>query len=97
MIRKQRWSAFYETNFLLHLNTIDIDTIMIAGGHIEIGVVSTAYSARDRDFNVILLRDACYSGRPGIKDFFMDQVFPIFGRVRTVDEAIALIGAEAKA
>jgi ureidoacrylate peracid hydrolase len=89
--KKQRWSAFYETNFRLNLQTLGVDTIMIAGGHVEIGVISTAYSARDRDYNVILLRDAIYCGREGVKDFLMDRVFPVFARVMTVDEAIALI------
>ena len=31
---------------------------MIAGGATEVGVASTAYSARDRDFNLILLQGA---------------------------------------
>jgi hypothetical protein len=31
----------------------------------------------------------CTSGQPGVVDFFMDKVFPIFGRVMTTDEAIA--------
>jgi nicotinamidase-related amidase len=63
---------------------------MIAGGSTEVGVASTAYSARDRDFNLILLRDVCTSRDPAVVDFFMERVFPIFARVMTTDEAIAL-------
>ena len=61
---------------------------MIAGGSTEVGVASTAYSARDRDFNLIILSDACRSSRPGIDKFFMEQIFPVFARVMTVNEAI---------
>ena len=63
--------------------------VMICGGSTEVGVASTAYSARDRDFNLILLRDVCTSGQAGVVDFFMDKVFPIFARVMTVEQAIA--------
>src|SRR5437899_3364223 len=80
---------FFDTHLELSPRTAGIDTIMIAGGSTEVGVASTAYSARDRDFNLILLRDVCTSGRPGVVDFFMDMVFPIFARVMTVDQAIA--------
>jgi nicotinamidase-related amidase len=68
-----------------------IDTILIAGGNTEIGVISTAYAARDRDFNTVILRDACRSPRDGINDFLANRIFPIFCRVMTVDEAIGII------
>lgn len=89
VIKKHRWSSFFQTHLELSLRTAGIDTIMLAGGSTEVGVASTAYSARDRDFNLILLRDICTTGRPGVVDFFMDTVFPIFARVMTVDQAIA--------
>ena len=96
VIQKHRWSTFYQTHLELSLRTAGIDTIMIAGGAIEVGVASTAYAARDRDFNLIILKDACTSMRPAVKDMFMEQVFPIFARVMTVDEAIAQIAAPSK-
>jgi nicotinamidase-related amidase len=95
ILRKQRWSAFYQTNFALHLKRHDVDTILIAGGNTEIGVASTAYAARDRDFNVVILRDASRTRREGIHEFLVDRIFPIFCRVMTVDEAIGLIERDA--
>lgn len=92
MIKKHRWSTFFQTHFELSLRTAGIDTIMMAGGSTEVGIASTAYSARDRDFNLILIRDACSSGKPGVNDFFMDTVFPIFARVRTTDQIVAELG-----
>jgi nicotinamidase-related amidase len=91
VVKKHRWSTFFQTHLELSLRTAGIDTIMIAGGSTEVGVASTAYAARDLDFNLILLRDVCTSGKPGVVDFFMDVVFPIFARVMTVDQAIAAI------
>ena len=91
VIKKHRWSTFHQTHFALSLRTAGIDTLLLTGGATEVGVASTAYSARDRDFNQIILRDACTSSRPEVKDFFMDNVFPLFARVMTVDEALALV------
>jgi nicotinamidase-related amidase len=90
VITKHRWSSFHQTHLELSLRTAGIDTVMLAGGATEVGIASTAYSARDQGLNIIVLRDACRSTKEGMNDYFMDRIFPIFARVRTVDEAIAL-------
>jgi ureidoacrylate peracid hydrolase len=89
IIKKHRWSAFFETHLELSLRTAAIDTIMLAGGSTEVGIASTAYAARDLDYNLVILRDACRSSHKGVDQFFMERVFPIFTRVMTVDQAIA--------
>lgn len=91
LVKKHRWSSFFLTHLELSLRTAGINTLMIAGGAIEIGVASTAYAARDLDYNLIILKDICTSGNPGVPEIFMERVFPIFARVMTVEEAIALI------
>lgn len=98
LILKQRWSAFFATNFFLHLRRNGTDTLLLAGGRTEVGIASTAYAARDHDFNIVVLRDACLSpGRTVISDFLLDHVFPIFSRVMTSSEAVALISRETPA
>ena len=91
VIKKHRWSTFFQTHLELSLRTAGIDTIMLAGGSTDVGIASTAYSARDLDFNQVILRDACRSARTGVDELFMEQIFPIFARVMTVDEVIAAI------
>jgi ureidoacrylate peracid hydrolase len=91
-IRKHRWSAFHQTELDLSLRARDIDTVIIAGGSTEVGVGSTAYSARDLDYNVIVVKDATHSGRgQKISDYYVDEVVPGLGRVRTVDQIIAML------
>ena len=90
VVKKHRWSTFFQTHFELSLRTAGIDTLMLTGGAIEVGIASTAYAGRDMDFNQIVLRDACSSSRQEVKDLFMTRVFPI-ARVMTTDEAIALM------
>jgi nicotinamidase-related amidase len=97
IIKKHRWSTFFQTHFELSLRTAGIDTIMLAGGATEVGIASTAYAGRDLDFNQIILRDACRSSKPGVDDMFMNVIFPIFTRVMTVDQAIAAFATPALA
>ena len=96
-ILKHRWSAFHGTHLELSLRTAGIKTIVLAGGDTGIGIISTAYAARDRDFNLLVLRDACYSWIPGVHYFLMDVVFPRMSRVRSVEQTIRLLGAQRQA
>jgi len=91
VIKKHRWSSFFQTHLELSLRTRGIDTLMLAGGAVEVGIASTAYAARDLDFNIVILRDCCFSPRPDVEAIYMDRVFPIFARVMNADEAIGLI------
>jgi nicotinamidase-related amidase len=90
VITKHRWSAFHQTHLELSLRTAGIDTIILAGGSTNVGIASTAYAARDRDFSLIIVRDACRSARdPSINEFFMDEIFPRISRVMTLQELLA--------
>ena len=91
VIPKQRWSSFFQTNLELHLRARGIDTIVIAGGSTDVGIASTAFAARDLDYNIVVIRDGCYSSRGNNNEFFMDRVFPRMARVMTVGQAVALM------
>ncbi len=91
VVRKQRWSAFFQTNLDLQLRARGIDTIVLAGGSTDVGIAATAFAARDRDYGLVLVRDACFSMRGHNHDFFMERVFPRMARVRSVDETLALM------
>jgi nicotinamidase-related amidase len=92
LINKHRWSAFHQTHLELSLRTRGIDTIILAGGSTGVGIASTAYAARDRDFSLIIVRDACRSARdPSINEFFMDAIFPSLSRVVTLSELLAML------
>lgn len=97
IIRKKRWSAFSHTHLDLSLRRAGIDTIILGGGGLRVGIASTAYWARDLDYNLIILRDGTWSNRSAqtppdeVHEFLLREVFPVFARVRTVDEVIAEI------
>ena len=91
MIGKPRWSAFAGTSLDPVLRGIGVDTILLAGGSTDVGIIATAYSARDLAYHLIVLRDGCQSQRPGAQDFCMDRLFPRLARVMTVQQALALL------
>lgn len=91
LIPKYRWSSFYQTYLDLALRTRKIDTIILSGGSTEVGVASTAYSARDMDYNLVIASDACTSPNSQAHDTFMQYVFPRMAWVRTTQEVIALL------
>jgi nicotinamidase-related amidase len=91
IIPKYRWSTFHQTYFDLALRSRGIDTIIISGGAVDVGVASTVYAARDLDYNVIVVRDACSNSHEDAMTVFMEKIFPRMARVRTTEEVLDLI------
>ncbi len=95
VIPKYRWSAFFQTYLELALRTRKVDTIIIAGGSTDVGVASTAYAARDLDYNLAIVSDACCSPEHDNHDQFMRRIFPRMARVRTAAQVIEMLQAGA--
>jgi ureidoacrylate peracid hydrolase len=95
LIPKYRWSAFYQTYLDLALRTRGINTIIIAGGSTDVGLASTAYSARDMDYNLVFVSDASSSPETDNHEQFMRRIFPRMGRVRTAAQVAQMLKAGA--
>jgi nicotinamidase-related amidase len=91
VIPKYRWSAFFQTYLDLALRARGIDTILLSGGSTEVGVASTAYAARDLDYNLVIVSDACKSGDQGNHDQLIKRIFPRMARIRTTDQVVAML------
>jgi len=91
VIPKYRWSTFHQTYFDLALRSRRIDTIIVSGGAVDIGVASTVYSARDHDYNIIVVRDACSNSHEDSMAALMNTVFPRMARVRTTGQVLEMI------
>ena len=91
IIPKYRWSTFHQTYFDLALRSRGIDTIIVSGGAVDVGVGSTVYAARDLDYNVIVVRDACSNSHEDSMAAFMNTVFPRMARVRSTDQVLEMI------
>jgi ureidoacrylate peracid hydrolase len=93
IVPKHRWGAFAGTSLDILLRGLGIDTILLAGGSTDLGVLATGYAARDLGYNLVVLRDACHTHRPGAQEFCMERLFPRMARVMPVADAIALIAS----
>jgi len=90
---KHRWNAFFQTPLDLSLRSRGVDTILLAGGSTHVGIASTAFGARDMDYNVVVVRDG-QTGFEKQREFFLDHVFPRMARVRTVAEIESMWATE---
>ena len=91
-IPKYRWSAFFQTYLALALRARKIDTILMSGGSTDVGLAATVFAARDLDYNIVIVRDACASVHDQrAHDVLMDLMFPRMARVRTTDQILQMI------
>jgi len=84
LIPKHRWSAFHGTYLDLALRTRGIQNLVLCGGSTDVGVASTAYAARDLDYQLVIASDACTSPEADNHAQFMTRIFPRMARVRSV-------------
>jgi nicotinamidase-related amidase len=91
LVPKHRWSAFHGTYLDLALRTRKVDTLILCGGSTDVGIASTAYAARDLDYNLIIASDACTSPEDDNHRQFITRVFPRMARVRTSAQVLALL------
>ena len=58
VIYKPRWGAFYQTPLQKHLEALKVNTIVVCGCNFPNCPRTTIYEASERDFKVVLVRDA---------------------------------------
>jgi nicotinamidase-related amidase len=93
LVLKHRASAFFQTHLELALRARGLDTIILAGLSTDVGIAATAFTARDLDIAMVIVRDACFAHRGPNHDFLMDRIFPRMARIRTTEETIALMNS----
>jgi len=91
MVPKLRWSAFHRTDLDRALRERHVDTIILTGGSTEIGVSSSAYAARDLDYNLVIVSDACTSAKAEVHEQLMREVYPRLARVRNTIQVLAML------
>ncbi|WP_018240397.1 cysteine hydrolase family protein [Ensifer sp. BR816] len=59
LVRKQRFSAFYNTNLELLLRRLDVDHLIMFGAWTEACFETTVWDAIWRDYRITIVKDAC--------------------------------------
>ena len=90
---KRRPSAFYGTGVADLLRMLRRDTILIGGGATNRGVETSVREAFSMDLRAIVVRECCWSGDAEAHAYSLDRAMKMYGRVRTLAQALAMLGA----
>jgi nicotinamidase-related amidase len=89
VITKRQWGAFYGTELDLQLRRRGVRRIVLGGIATNIGVESTARSAAEHGYELVIAEDLCSSASAEMHAFSFDKILPRLARV-TSSEAISL-------
>ena len=86
VVNKKRFSAFAGSDLNIILRSQDIKHLVMSGISTSGVILSTAVEAMDKDFQMIILSDACADPIPEVHDFLMDKILPRYADISTVDD-----------
>src|SRR5690606_2992440 len=95
VVTKHRVGAFTSTDLDMLLRARGVNTLVLAGVATSGVVLSTLRVAADRDYHIVVARDACSDSDAQVHEVLMDQVFPRQATVTDTASVIAAIEAAA--
>ena len=93
IIAKQRWGAFLGTDLDLYLRQRGVTQIFIAGISTSAGVESTARSAYDLGYNVVLVADAITDRDADAHRLTIEKIFPRLGQTDNTAKVLQLLSS----
>jgi len=93
LVTKRRRSAFHDTGLDTLLRDLGATQIVLAGISTGSGVESTARSAADHGYHVVLATDAMTDPDPAAHRHSVERVFPRLGETTTTAEVVAMLEA----
>jgi len=90
-VTKLRWGAFHGTSLDAHLQDLGVTQIVLAGVSTSIGVESTARSAYEHGYHVVLATDAMTDLSAAAHDNSVERIFPRLGETATTTEILAML------
>jgi nicotinamidase-related amidase len=91
LITKRRRSAFHDTGLDTLLRDLGVTQTVLAGVSTSSGVESTARSAHDHGYHVVLATDAMADPDPDFHRHSLERVFPKLGQTTTSAEIISFL------
>jgi nicotinamidase-related amidase len=91
IVSKQRWGAFLETGLNDALRARGVTQIVLIGVATSIGVESTARSAYDLGYNVVLVVDAMTDRDGDAHRHSVEKIFPRLGQTDITDNVLKLL------
>jgi nicotinamidase-related amidase len=94
LISKRRRSAFHDTGLDTLLRDLGVTQVVLTGIATSSGVESTARSAGDHGYHVVLVTDAMFDPDPELHRNCTERVFPKLGETGSTDEIVELLTAD---
>ena len=91
LITKRRRSAFHDTGLDTRLRDLGVSQVVLVGVATSSGVESTARSAHDHGYHVVLATDAMADHDPDSHRHSLERVFPKLGETATSAEIIEFL------
>jgi len=88
VVTKLRWGAFHETGLHHQLIDMRVTQVVLCGIATSIGVESTARSAYEHGYDVVLVEDAMTDPDPEAHRHSVKKIFPRLGEVTQVSEML---------
>ena len=92
LVSKQRWGAFTGTSLHESLQERGVTQVVVTGVATQAGVESTARSAHELGYHVVLVTDAMTSRDVVDHDHAVERIFPRIGELGTTDEVLEVLG-----
>lgn len=86
VVLKHHWGAFTGTGLDLHLRRRGVKTLVIAGIATNFGVESTARTAWELSYDVVIVQDACTSRSAELHDFAVRHILPQIAHVIAAED-----------
>lgn len=91
LVTKQRWGAFTGTSLDARLRDLGVTQIVLTGVATSAGVESTARSAHEHGYHVVLATDAITDRDPDMHRHTVERIFPRIGETATTPEILDLL------
>lgn len=89
LVTKRGWDGFIGTSLHDHLQGQDVTQVVVTGIATSVGVESTARTAHDQGYHVVLATDAMTDMDPDAHRHSIEKVFPRLGETATTGEILA--------
>jgi nicotinamidase-related amidase len=94
-VTKKTWGAFHNTSLHAHLQELGVTQVFLTGVATSIGVESTARSAYEHGYHVVLVTDAMTDMHAQAHQHSVERIFPRLGETTTTEEVIAMLKEQA--
>jgi nicotinamidase-related amidase len=92
LVTKQARSAFHDTGLDAHLSGLGVTQVVLTGISTTSGVESTARSAYDHGYHVVLATDAMTDTDPDAHANSIERIFPKLGETAATAEILDMLG-----